>query len=64
MTNYTYIRPNNLEQVIEELSKIIEHKKHDKLSNLLSDLEWLQKDDFELFDKNEVYDLMFDKGLF
>ncbi|EKI4464081.1 hypothetical protein PCV68_001060 [Staphylococcus pseudintermedius] len=64
MTNYTYIRPNNLEQVIEELSKIIEHKKYDMLSNLLNDLEWLQKDDLELFDKNEVYDLMFEKGLF
>lgn len=64
MTKYTYIRPYNLEQVIEELSKIIEHKKYDMLSNLLNDLEWLQKDDLELFDKNEVYDLMFDKDLF
>ncbi|EGQ2747537.1 hypothetical protein KXP95_000512 [Staphylococcus pseudintermedius] len=64
MTKYTYIRPNTLEDIIEELAKIIEYKRYDKLNYLLSDIEWLQKDDFELFDKNEFYDLMFDKGLF
>lgn len=64
MTKYTYIRPNTLEDIVEELAKIIEHKRYDKLNYLLSDIEWLQKDDFELFDKNEFYDLMLDKGLF
>ncbi|EGQ1664820.1 hypothetical protein JL916_04120 [Staphylococcus pseudintermedius] len=64
MTKYTYIRPNTLEDIVEELAKIIEYKRYDKLNYLLSDIEWLQKDDFELFDKNEFYDLMFDKGLF
>ncbi|NKM73780.1 hypothetical protein [Staphylococcus pseudintermedius] len=64
MAKYTYIRPNTLEDIVEELAKIIEYKRYDKLNYLLSDIEWLQKDDFELFDKNEFYDLMFDKGLF
>ncbi|ELI5509454.1 hypothetical protein RRK11_000181 [Staphylococcus pseudintermedius] len=64
MTKYTYIRPNTLEDIVEELAKIIEYKRYDKLNYLLSDIEWLQKDDFELFDKYEFYDLMFDKGLF
>ncbi|EJO7115423.1 hypothetical protein NRV20_002576 [Staphylococcus pseudintermedius] len=64
MTKYTYIRPNTLEDIVEELAKIIEYKRYDKLNYLLSDIEWLQKDDFELFDKNEFYDLMFNKGLF
>ncbi|HAR6453965.1 TPA: hypothetical protein I1817_000770 [Staphylococcus pseudintermedius] len=64
MTKYTYIRPNTLEDIVEELAKIINYKRYDKLNYLLSDIEWLQKDDFELFDKNEFYDLMFDKGLF
>lgn len=61
---YEYFKPSSLEEVEFDLKKIIEFKQYDMLEVLLKDIESLKANDFELFEKYEIYDLMLEKGLF
>ncbi|MDE9960120.1 hypothetical protein O0H59_01170 [Staphylococcus pseudintermedius] len=61
---YEYFKPSSLEEVEFDLKKIIEFKQYDMLEVLLKDVESLKANDFELFEKYEIYDLMLEKGLF
>ncbi|HEC2151388.1 TPA: hypothetical protein R1932_001911 [Staphylococcus delphini] len=61
---YEYFKPSSIEEVEFNLKKIIEFKRYDMLEVLLKDIESLKANDFELFKKYEVYDLMLEKGLF
>lgn len=61
---YEYFKPSSLEEVEFDLEKIIEFKQYDMLEVLLKDIESLKANDFELFEKYEIYDLMLEKGLF
>ncbi|MDT0869906.1 hypothetical protein RNS23_00555 [Staphylococcus pseudintermedius] len=61
---YEYFKPSSLEEVEFDLKKIIEFKQYDMLEVLLKDIESLKTNDFELFEKYEIYDLMLEKGLF
>ncbi|HEC2152023.1 TPA: hypothetical protein R1908_000055 [Staphylococcus delphini] len=61
---YEYFKPSSLEEVEFNLKKIIEFKQYDMLEVLLKDIESLKANDFELFEKYEIYDLMLEKGLF
>ncbi|HEC2169450.1 TPA: hypothetical protein R1916_002480, partial [Staphylococcus delphini] len=57
-------KPSSIEEVEFNLKKIIEFKRYDMLEVLLKDIESLKANDFELFEKYEIYDLMLEKGLF
>ncbi|EGQ0296514.1 TPA: hypothetical protein K8054_002412 [Staphylococcus pseudintermedius] len=61
---YEYFKPSSIEEVEFNLKKIIEFKRYDMLEVLLKDIESLKANDFELFEKYEIYDLMLEKGLF
>ncbi|HEC2147579.1 TPA: hypothetical protein R1940_002060 [Staphylococcus delphini] len=61
---YEYFKPSSIEEVEFNLKKIIEFKRYDMLEVLLKDIESLKANDFELFKKYEIYDLMLEKGLF
>lgn len=61
---YEYFKPSSLEEVEFDLKKIIEFKQYDMLEVLLKDIESLKANDFELFEKYEIYDLILEKGLF
>lgn len=61
---YEYFKPSSIEEVEFNLKKIIEFKRYDMLEVLLKDIESLKANDFELFEKSEIYDLMLEKGLF
>ncbi|HEC2222928.1 TPA: hypothetical protein R1946_000243 [Staphylococcus delphini] len=59
---YEYFKPSSIEEVEFNLKKIIEFKRYDMLEVLLKDIESLKTNDFELFEKYEIYDLMLKKG--
>lgn len=62
MTNmYTYIRPQNLKDIADELRKIVEYKKYEELNNLILHIDLYVKEGLDIFDREEVEQLLFDR---
>lgn len=60
--NYTYIRPQNLKDIADEIRKIIEHKKYEELETLVTHIDLYIKGGLDIFSEEEVYENIYELG--
>ncbi|REH94322.1 hypothetical protein [Staphylococcus felis] len=61
---YEYIRPQNLKDIGDEIQKIIDYKRYEKLKDIVEHINDYVEAELDIFPSDEIYELMINAGDF